>query len=57
MYRPYVGGKSVNPKHLPNILDIEIEYPGRHWPLWLWLVLVALSAGLAAAAWSGKLPV
>ncbi|HWA91711.1 MAG TPA: hypothetical protein VG889_16850 [Rhizomicrobium sp.] len=57
MYRPYVGGKSVKHKHLPSILDIEIEYPERHWSLWLWLALIAAAGALATAAWLGKLPI
>lgn len=55
MYRPYVGNKTVGNKHLPTILDIEIEYPQTHPRLWLWLALAAAGAALAAAAWSGRI--
>jgi len=57
MYGPYVRDKFPSRKHLPTILDIEIEHRhSRHIFAWLSLV-VMLAAGAAGAGWyTGVLP-
>jgi hypothetical protein len=55
MYRPYVGGKTVNRKHLSTILDIDIEYPRRGLSVGWWIAGIA-ALGLAATLWFSRNP-
>jgi len=55
MYRPYVGGKKIRPKHLSTILDVDIEYPDTKISAGWWIAGIAV-LGLAATLWFSQNP-